>query len=242
VTTTAPTFDQIKAQVAAIRRKVPNAHVIGIHSEGRWTGESRKRDGDETYVIEQCDSPLAMRIALRGNLDPAMTTVLITSLNDNELSKDILLRLIRRRLFHLDSWEIVKTLFQAHAIDPRVAQHRWIAEFLMSQLSDGGYPPVSSGFLDAETVWSILLQHGIGLNTEHPDLQALLRWSTDIVNVNRYRLISDAFREAAVHGSQSWLALRPGLFWIVCCRMNVRMHSLLGWWSVYSLIHERQAA
>ena len=38
--------------------------MIGIRAPGRWTGERVKRDGDETYVIEQCDSPLALRIAL----------------------------------------------------------------------------------------------------------------------------------------------------------------------------------
>lgn len=197
MTTTAPTFGQIKAQVAAIRRKIPEARVIGIRAEGRWTGEHRKQDGDETYVIEQCDSPLAMRLALRGESDGATTTVLVTSLDDKDFSEDILLRLTKRRLFHLESWEIVKTLFQAQAIDPRVTHHRWIADLLMHWMPTEGYPPVSSGFLDAETVWSILLQHGMGLTTEHPDLQTLLRWSTDLDNVNRYRAASDAFREAA---------------------------------------------
>ncbi len=196
MTSTAPTFGQIKAQVAAIRRKIPEARVIGVRSEGRWTGEQRKQDGDETYVIEQCDSPLAMRLALRGDGDGA-TTVLVTSLDNKDLSEDILLRLTKRRLFHLESWEIVKTLFQAQAIDPRVAQHQWIADLLMTWMPAEGYPPVSSGFLDAETVWSLLLQHGMGLTTEHPDLQALLRWSTDFTHVERYRAASEALREAA---------------------------------------------
>ena len=62
--TTAPTFSQIRAQVAAIRRKLPEARVIGIRAPGRWTGERIKRHGEETYLIEQCDSPLALRIAL----------------------------------------------------------------------------------------------------------------------------------------------------------------------------------
>jgi hypothetical protein len=63
MTTAAPTFSQIKAQVAAIRQKIPHARTIGIRASGRWTGERRKQDGGETFLIEQCDSPLAMRIA-----------------------------------------------------------------------------------------------------------------------------------------------------------------------------------
>ena len=66
MTATAPTFSQIKAQVAAIRKKLPEARVIGIRSPGRWTGGRTRQDGEETYVIEQCDSPLALRIALRA--------------------------------------------------------------------------------------------------------------------------------------------------------------------------------
>ena len=123
MTTAAPTFGQIKAQVAAIRHKIPAARVIGIRSDGRWTGEHYKQDGDETYVIEQCDSPLAMRIALRENTGQQTTKVLITSLDDKDLSEDILLRLTKRRLFSLSSWEVVKALFQAHVIDPRLTRH-----------------------------------------------------------------------------------------------------------------------
>src|SRR5206468_8736047 len=90
--TTAPTFSQIRAQVAAIRSKLPEARVIGIRSPGRWTGERIKRHGEETYVIEQCDSPLALRIALREEDGPTTTKVLITSLGEKQLSNDLLVR------------------------------------------------------------------------------------------------------------------------------------------------------
>ena len=206
MTATAPTFSQIKAQVAAIRQKIPDARVIGIRAEGRWTDDRHKQDGNETYVIEQCDSPLALRIALRCDSNQATTKVLITNLEDKDLSEDILLRLTKRRLFPLEGWEIVKTLFQARTIDQRVTRHYWIADLLMNWRPPEGYPPVSSGFLDAETVWAILLQHGIGLTTEHPDLQAILRCSLDLANVTRYRATSDAFREAAV----AWLSQSAG--------------------------------
>lgn len=222
---TAPTFHQIKAQVAAIRQKIPEARIIGIRAEGRWTDDRHKQDGNETYVIEQCDSPLALRIALRGDSNQATTKVLITSLDDKDLSEDILLRLTKRRLFPLEGWEIVKTLFQARTIDQRVTRHYWIADLLMTWRPPAGYPPVSSGFLDAETVWAILLQHGIGLATEHPDLQAVLRWSLDLTNVNRYRAASDAFREAAV----VWLSESAGpVIKVVldCVKQNERPDAL----------------
>ena len=103
-------LNQIKAQVAAIRKKLPNASAIGIFSESRW-GQTIDREIDGSrFVITQCDSPLAMRIALRETSGDAIR-VLVTSLNDQDLSDDILLRLKPRKLVSLDNWQIIKALF-----------------------------------------------------------------------------------------------------------------------------------
>jgi hypothetical protein len=202
----APTFSQIKAQVTAIRRKVEGARVFGIRAPGKWTGERMKRDGEQVYVIHQCDSPLAMRIALREELSPQATRVLVTGLDEKELSEDILLRLAKRQLFPLDPWQIVKNLFQANAIDPRLTRQRWIAEYLMEYAPSGGYPVVSGGFLDAETAWSILLREAVSLHDDRPDLISILRWSTDSGAVARYKGAAKEFRQAA----RSWLAELAG--------------------------------
>ena len=172
--TTAPTFSQIKAQVTAIRQKVLNARVIGIRAAGGWTGERLKQDGQETFRIEQCDSPLHMLMVLQ-DADGAAITVLITSLEEGELGDDILVRLARRRLFPIDSWQIVKLLFQARTIDPRVTRHGWIAEYLLEAIPAEGFPPAPGGFLDAETVWPILLDRHMGFVIDRPDLLALLQ-------------------------------------------------------------------
>ena len=60
-----PTFSQIRAQVAAIRKHAGDSKVFGIQSTGRWNGATRQTFGDDTYYIVQCDSPLAMRVALQ---------------------------------------------------------------------------------------------------------------------------------------------------------------------------------
>jgi len=206
VTPAAPTFSQIKAQVAAIRQKIPDARVIGIHASGRWTGDRHKQDGAETYLIEQCDSPLAMRIALREHVDAQTIKVLITNLEESDLGNDVLLRLVKQRLFPVESWQIVKSLFQAHTIDPRLTRHHWIAEYLIDWIPTDGYPPVSGGFLDAETIWSILLSCGIGLTGDRPDLLTILKWSIDTENVARYREAPPIFREATV----DWLSALAG--------------------------------
>ncbi|MGM0491136.1 MAG: BREX-2 system phosphatase PglZ, partial [Planctomycetota bacterium] len=201
----APTFSQIRAQVAAIRQKVPSARVIGIRSTGRWTGNRERREGEDTYLIDQCDSPLAMRLALRERNENA-THILVTPLDDKDLGDDILVRLTKRRLFAVNSWQIVRSLFQARTVDPRLTRHNWIADYLMDAVPPDGYPPAGGGFLDAETVWPILLGRAIGLTVDRPDLQALLKWSTDAKDVARFRAAPEAFRQAATE----WLTTLAG--------------------------------
>ncbi len=207
MTSSGPTFSQIKAQIAAIRRhqNFENTRAVAIRAKGRWTGEPLRQDGDETFLIRQCDSPLAMRLALREGGDE-VTRVLITDIDDHEISDDILVRLKPRKLVPLDSWQIVKGLFQARTIDPRLTKHGWIAEALMEWIPANEISPVVSGFLDAETVWPILLERVVGLAPETPDLLSLLKWSTNQDHVARFREATAAFREAAIE----WLVNLAG--------------------------------
>ncbi len=205
MTTAAPTFSQIKAQVTAIRQKIPKARIIGIRSTAKWTGERFKHNGPETFCIEQCDSPLQMRIALQDD-DGSATKVLITGLDERELGDDVLLRLTKRRLFPIDSWQIVKTLFQAVGIDPRVTQHSWIADYLLDAIPSEGFSAAPGGFLDAETVWPILLSRQIGLSGDKQDLAALLKWSINAEHVERFQHTPEPFRQAVIE----WLTYQAG--------------------------------
>ena len=58
-----------------------------------------------------------MRLASRESGDER-TSVLVTDMDDHEISDDILVRLKPRKLIPLDSWQIVKALFQVRAVDP----------------------------------------------------------------------------------------------------------------------------
>ncbi|MGH7139614.1 MAG: hypothetical protein ACREHD_28065 [Pirellulales bacterium] len=204
--TTTPTFNQIKARVQSIRRKVKDVRPIGIRTPGRWTGDNKKLDGDQTYLIYQCDSPLAMRLALRERTDDLATKVLVTNLEEGDLSQDILMRLTKRHLFSIDSWEIVRSLFQASQIDPRLVQQRWIADILLELFPAGDHPPARGGFLDADMVWSLLLQRMVGLVAENPDATAILKWSIDADAVRRFQQADELFRD----GAAAWLAEKAG--------------------------------
>ena len=206
MTAATPTFSQIKAQVASIRRKEPRSRVIGIRAAGRWTGPSDQRDGTHLYVIRQCDSPLAVLMAIREPIADDATKVLITPLEETDLGNDILLRLAKRRLFQIDPWEIIRSLFQARAVDPRLTGYGWMADRLLDRVPADGFPAARGGFLDAETVWPILLGQEIGLLAESPDLSTLLRWSLDPEAVGRFRSAPELFRQ----GATEWLAEKVG--------------------------------
>ena len=120
----------------------------------------RNETGEQSYLIQQCDSPLAMRQALRQPIDEGATKILVTPLEETDLANDILLRLAKRRLFQIDSWQIVRSFFQARAVDPRLTRSGWIADLLLERVPTDGYPAARGGFLDAETVWPLLLRQG----------------------------------------------------------------------------------
>ncbi|MEQ8856845.1 BREX-2 system phosphatase PglZ [Gimesia sp.] len=206
MTLTAPTFSQIKAQVATIQQKTTRADVIGIHSRGRWSDETRIQDGDQTYLIYQCDSPLACRIAIREPVPDKTTKVLITGLEENDLGDDLRYRLAKQRLFPLQPWQIVCSLFNARNVDTRLTHHPWMAEALLALGPRHGYPPARGGFLDADTAWSLLLEHTIQLRGESPDLTSLLKWSLDQTATQHFRHQSEEFQAATI----DWLCEKAG--------------------------------
>lgn len=201
-----PTFEQIRAKVLAVRRKVVDARTVGIHSPGRYAGERLRQDGVETYRIEQCDSTLAARIALLDEEPGITVTVLVTALSEQDLGDDVRVRLAGRRLYPIDSWQIVKDLFQAQTIDPRLRGHGWLADRLLDLVPAAGLPSTPGGYLDAEVVWPLLLGRMIGLEGERPDLSLLLRWSSSAENVQRFIRLPQEPRRAI----EDWLAAGVG--------------------------------
>ena len=147
-----------------------------------------------------------MRVTLREPMTDGATRVLITPLDAKELGIDILMRLAKRRLFQIDSWQIVRSLFQARAVDPGLTGKGWIADMLLDRIPADGYPAAPGGFLDTEMVWPILLQQELGLSAESVDITSLLKWASDARAIGRFRAAPAAFRA----GASEWLVARVG--------------------------------
>lgn len=202
-------FNQIKAEVAVLGRKKQVERPVGIRAAGRWLGEPVHTDGGTGYVIRQCDSPLAMRLALREAGPPNVARsvkVLVTSLPDAEISSDIFSRLHRQRFFSIDRWSLVQQQFAADAIDPALVSHDWLADAVIEHLGSRRPIAAKTGCLGAETLWRELASATIGLSGDVPDLQGLLRWSLDGTNVRRYRELPNPLRDAM----KEWICWRAG--------------------------------
>lgn len=192
------TFSQIKAQIARIKRKVPQAHTLGIHTNGRWMSDNEIREDNSLYLIDQCDSPLAIRVALRRDYPSAATRVILTSLEDGELSDDIRVRLAKRKLFRIEGWEAVRDCFKAREFDSRVMRYPWMIDQLFAYPNLDDCPAAPGGYLDLETLWGYLLNKSLRIGSKRPDLRYLLNWSLNPENTELFRSLRPAFRAAAI--------------------------------------------
>ena len=170
-----------------------------------WLGEQVVKAGGTQYFVHQCNSPLALREAIRQPATDGICVV-VTNLKDSDLDLDILLRLAKGQLYSIDRWAIVKGLFQATSIDPRIASQQWIADLLIEISNESSFPPAATGFLDAELVWPILLSNTIGMSAANTDLESILKWSTRKADVARWRSMPDEFR----NGTSDWLSKYAG--------------------------------
>jgi hypothetical protein len=198
------TLNQIRTQVSAIRQRFPETRAVGLQVQERWLGPATFHLDGVEQVIVQTDSELAIREALTRT--PLEQLVLLTSVPDRRLGEDVLARLARRKLFHISSTEILKELFKAKEIEPRLAGIRWMAEALAEARPPEGYPPVAGGRLDSETAWEMLLRHSLGFRSGKPDLLDLINWARKPESKSKF----EALTPEAASAIQDWLKRHAG--------------------------------
>ncbi len=173
-----PSVSQIRAQIEAVLDRDPDASVVAIRADraSDWPGDLSV--GQRRFRMRWCESPLAVRLALRErNDDGASGSVILTPLSDGTLGADVLARLSRGRVFQMQHWGIVRGAFHARDIDARLGQHGWLADLLIEHMPTDGYPPIPSGVLDADTAWRWVLKLTCQLDSARPDVETLLKWS-----------------------------------------------------------------
>ena len=193
-----PSFAQILAQVESIRERYPDARAIGIDLpalDEAAPGPPTLRVGAEELPVIRCRSVLALRERLVDLPADGPPLVVLTDLPATELGEDLRARLAHRKLFSIEAWQLVKERFKAQYIDPRLAErHEWAAQALLDAEPEAGYPPVPSGFLDAETAWRRLFEALAGIPRGERDPEALLAWALDGEPVQRLGALPESVR------------------------------------------------
>ena len=193
-----PSLAQVLAQVKSIRDRYPDARAIGIGLpalDEAVAAPPALRIGAEELPVVRSSSVLALRERLVDLPAAGPPLVVLTDLPATELGDDLRARLARRRLFSSEAWQLVKERFKAHYVDPRlVERHEWAALALLDAEREAGYPPVPSGFLDAETAWRRLFEALIGIPRGERDPEALLAWTLDGEPLQRLDALPEAVR------------------------------------------------
>lgn len=195
-----PTTGQIAAQVDAVLRHDATAAVIGIRAQSPGAWPERLPVQTREFALAWCPSPLLVRQKLMecDECRDGSGVVILTPVDSQDLGADVLARLSRGRLFAVDSWDMLRNVFQARDLDSRLARWPWLAEVLLENLPAEGYPPAPGGFLDVDTAWAQAFRLVLDLdsaNPGRPDLAALLAWSLDGLRVHRYLSLSDQARQ-----------------------------------------------
>ena len=204
-----PNIGQIAAQVNVILMHDEDAAVVGIRAQtpGHWPDSLTVKDKE--FALAWCPSPIAIREKLLERETTGKGVVILTPMDDQNLGADVLARFARGRVFAVDSWDMLRNVFQAREIDARLTRWPWLAEALLENLPIEGYPPVPGGFLDMDSAWAQALKivlHLSGETMSRPDLLTVLSWSLDFTRVNRYASLP----EKAKNQINDWLGEAMG--------------------------------
>ena len=193
-----PSFAQIRAQVASIHGRYPDARAIGIGLpalDAATPAPSVLEIGSEAFPVVRCGSVLALRERLVDLPAAGPPLVVLTDLSQKELGDDLRVRFAHRKLFSIEEWQLVKERFKVLNVDPRlVERHPWTARALLDAEPGDGYPPVPSGFLDAETAWRHLFETLAGIPRGERDPEALVAWALDGVPAEKLNALPEAVR------------------------------------------------
>ncbi len=169
------------------------ALAFGLHVAPSWhaPGEVEFEFGKARVV--RADTVLQIREALLSAEKDNDRIIVLTRLQQHDLGHDVVGRLARSKLFAVNHWASLCSLFKAKELDRSICEPA-IAQALMEYKPPDGYPPVSAGLLDAGTVWRAICRHVFDMGEREPDLVSLLLWAASENGTKRYQQVSNDIR------------------------------------------------
>lgn len=191
-----PLLAPSRRQLEAFLDREPDARVLGVRSPIHRPWPEFIQHGGKSFRIVWCESVLEVREALAGIEDaPEARLLLITHLEESSLGADVIARFPRGRLMVASRWDALRAAFSARDLDPRLRSQDWLSDLLLDRPPASGYPPVPGGVLDLETAWRFCLEHAVGLPDARSDVDALLSWTAEEGNLDKFASLPHIIQE-----------------------------------------------
>lgn len=181
---------QVRSLVEDKWQRDIDALAVGLHVAPSLIGPNEVDFEFGKAKVVRADTVFEVREALLTAEKEKRRLVLLTGLQQNDLGHDVVGRLARSRLFAVDHWASLCSLFKAKELDRAILDPA-IAQALMEYAPPDGYPPVSAGLLDAGTVWRAICRHVFDMGEREPDLVSLLLWASSEKGTKRYQKAGD---------------------------------------------------
>src|SRR5262245_37550749 len=186
---------QLRSLVEEKWQRDEEATAVGLHVTTAWRGPSEVEFEFGKAQVVRADTVFQVREALLDAERRKGKIILLTTLRQTDLGHDVVARLARSRLFPIDHWASLCSLFKAKELDRSICDAA-IAQALSDYAPPDGYPPVSAGVLDAGTVWRAICRHVFDMGEREPDLVTLLLWATTKSGSSRYLNASEELRDS----------------------------------------------
>lgn len=202
----------IRARLKKASDKKYKHGVLGLRAKPTWEGETFVFEGTPVTVVG-CPSVLAIWEAI-DQRDPQHWTVVLTSVDDDDLGDTVLAHLLDGRLITPDPWDALRGNFSASTIEPalyRTTNDRAIANGLLTALSADAYVPAPGGVLTRDHAMSALARDVLGIVKDvdvEIDTLAVLEWSRSADVIDRLATLSASGGPELGSAFQTWLAGR----------------------------------
>ncbi|MFJ8753537.1 BREX-2 system phosphatase PglZ [Streptomyces sp. NPDC102441] len=167
--------------------------TVLIRAEPRWSGPERLQlSRGRTARVTAAVSPLALldvvttgRASAGGDEEGGDSTEILAVLTDAEeadLGPGLLARVYRNRVYPIEPWAVVRRIFGARDIDPRLTAEAWAAEALIDAAGQENWPKSPGTVLARDTALSRLTAArlsttGHRLGADSLDAHTLFTWS-----------------------------------------------------------------
>lgn len=214
MTTVTATEPVIRARLKKAREKKYANGVLGLRAKPRYDGGDFDYEGTPVTVAA-CPSVLAIWEAIDGR-NPDGWTVVLTSVDDDDLGDTVLAHLLDGRLITPDPWDALRSNFSATTIEPalyRTSNDRAIANGLLAALSADAYIPAPGGVLTRDHAMAALARDALGIVKDvdvEIDTLAVLEWSRSSDVTERVTALSINGGPELATAFYQWLAGRSG--------------------------------